>query len=179
MDPKIFKLESYSLSGDEMRKYGPKGAKLLTYKQLAQCKTLDEALGRSGVLILLYLTQADNYGHWCCVFKRNNNIVNFFDSYGKVIDEPLDYCQTDVRIRNNEILPHLSTLIYNSGYKIEYNDHILQTHNPNIMVATCGRHVLCRLTLRYLNDDDYFKYMFSNSKFNPDYIVTELTEFIK
>ncbi len=177
MDP-IYQLESYSLSGNDMINYGPKKAKILTYKELAEYDDLDNALGFGGMLILLYLTTADNYGHWCCVFKRNSNTVEFFDSYGKTIDEPLNYAKKDVRIRNNEVLPHLSKLLYESGYQIEYNDHRLQSMSETIHVATCGRHVLCRLAARHLDIDNYVKRMFNSHDHDPDYIVTMLTDFI-
>lgn len=175
---KILKLEGYSLSGNDMMKYGPKGARMLTYKELTKCKTLDEALGPKGILILLYLTTGDSYGHWCCVFKRDFNTVEFFDSYGKTIDEPLNYAKMDVRIRNNEVLPYLSKILYDSGYNIEYNDHRLQGMSQTVHIATCGRHVLCRLAARYLDIDEYVKCMFSDSNHDPDYIVTYITSFI-
>ena len=179
MDEQIVKLESYSLSGTDMLKYGPKGSKLLTYKELTECKNIDSALGDTGILILLYLTTGDNYGHWCCVFKRNNDTIEFFDSYGKIIDEPLHYADYDVRKRNNEVLPYLSKLLYDSYYKIEYNDHRLQSSSNNRVIATCGRHVLCRLAARELDIDTYVKKMFYNKKYDPDFIVTYLTSLIK
>lgn len=175
---KIIELESYSLSGEDMINYGPQNSKILNYKQLTEYDNLDDALGQEGILILLYLTQTDNYGHWCCVFKRTKNIVCFFDSYGKTIDESFKFADPGVRKRNKEILPHLSRLLYNSGYNVEYNDHKLQNISKTHHIATCGRHVLSRLGARFLDDDDYYKYMFQKSKHDPDFIVTYLTKFI-
>jgi hypothetical protein len=181
----IINKEGYSLTDVDMRFYSPEGSKLLTYKELTKCKTLDEALGSSGILILLYLTTGDHYGHWCTVFKhefdKNNKklkipSIEFFDSYGKVIDEPLKYADKDVRIRNNEVLPYLSKLIYESGYNIEYNDYKLQKSSPD--VATCGRHVLVRLACKDMNIDDYVELLFKDKKHDPDYIVTYLTDFL-
>lgn len=179
MTNNIIKLEGYSLSGGNMIDYCPKDSSVLDYKQLTKFNNIDDALGPNGILILLYLTVSENYGHWCCVFKRDKDTIEFFDSYGKTIDEPLKYATDEVRLKTNSVCPHLAILLYKSGYKVEYNDHILQKNKKSHLVSTCGRHVLCRLAARHLNIDNYVKYMFENTDKDPDYIVTYLTKFIK
>lgn len=175
---KINELMQVSLSGNEMMYYAPKGTNVISYKELVEnYKTLDDALGENGILILLYLTTSNNYGHWTAVFKRNNNTIEFFDSYGNKVDDPLKYSDNDVKRYNKQRYPYLIELMLKSKYNIEYNDYKLQSKKKDI--NTCGRHVLVRITLKDLNINEYYNLLFKKKKYKPDYIVTYITNFIK
>lgn len=174
MSKDIIKLENKSLSNYQILRALPKGVKFMNYKDLVEkCQTLDDALGPLGCLVLLYVTH-DNYGHWCCVFKINDNTVEFFDSYGRIVDDMIGKINKAIENQNHERLPYLSKLMKESRYNLEYNDYKLQKKDSN--VTTCGRHVICRLICRDMNIDEYVDKMFKNRKNDPDYIVTYLTK---
>jgi hypothetical protein len=170
MNKKIKDLESKSLSNDELMKIIKNKANLLIYHQLEDYDNIDDVLGRHKACILLYET-ALNYGHWCCVFKRDAKTIEFFDPYGLVPDSELKWIPKN--LRKDGRYPHLSYLMYNSPYKFIFNDHKLQKHNDD--VSTCGRHVGVRLVMKDMKIDKYAKLLNSDKRFDPDYIVTALT----
>lgn len=145
-------------------------ANLVTYPELVKYNSIDDALGPYKACIILYLT-SKNYGHWCCLFRKGN-VIYFFDSYGIFIDDELKFTDENFRKANNQYYPHLTYLLHKSPYKIDYNNHKLQSENGNI--TTCGRFVGCRLILRNLNNDQ-FASLFKNNKYTPDELVTLLT----
>lgn len=172
---KIKKLIGYSLSNEEIYNAFDGKIKILTYPELEKFNNIDELLEPYNKVIILYLTSA-NYGHWVTLFKINHNNIEFFDSYSMKPDEELKMIDKNVRIENNEVRPHLSYLLYNCNYNIHYNDVRLQKQKND--VNTCGRHCIVRLSCDKLFIDDYVK-LIKSFKYDPDYIVTYLTESIK
>jgi hypothetical protein len=149
-------------------------ANLMTYRKLKKYKTLDQALGKHGALVLLYETQ-ENFGHWVCVFKRGD-LIEHFDSYGMKPDDEIKFIDSYFRKRHNLHIPHLTALLYESPYKISYNEHKLQKHKED--VNTCGRWVIARLLLRHLPLKQFSK-MFKNKSIEPDKLVTFFTEILR
>lgn len=155
-------------------------ANLLLYHQLKKYNNIDDALGKYGALILLYETRK-NFGHWTCIFKRksyfsDDTVIEHFDSYGIMPDDELKFTEKYMRQINSEILPHLTALLYKSGYPIEYNNYQLQERKKGI--STCGRWVGMRLFFRDLPIEDFIKIFIGNRIYNPDDIVTLLTYII-
>jgi len=146
-------------------------ANIMSYARLTEYDNLDEALGEHGALVLLYETKR-NFGHWTLVFRLDNDTVEFFDSYSLKPDDELKFIPEYFRIENNQLLPHLTYLLYTSGYKVEYNDYKLQKKLRDM--NTCGRHVVSRLLFRNLDIDKYAK-MIKKSGLLPDIFVTILT----
>lgn len=168
----IKELEKKSLSSLDVMDLVDHRAKLLTYTELAEYDTLDQALGRHGALILLYLT-SENYGHWCCVFKYGKDTIQFFDSYGKMPDDQLLFVPEYFRKESKQNHTHLTYLLYNSGYNVRYNQYVLQESKQDI--ATCGRWVATRINLRHMNEDR-FANMFLNQTAKPDFLITLVTK---
>ena len=167
---KIKLLESKSLSNEDLMKIVNHKANLLIYHQLKGYDNIDDVLGPHKACILLYETSY-NYGHWCCIFKRDKDTIEFFDPYGYYPDSELKWIPK--YLRKNGRYPHLSWLIYHSPYKLIYNDHRLQRSKKD--VSTCGRHVGVRLVNRDIPIDTYAKILLSDKEFDPDFIVTLLT----
>lgn len=165
-------LENISLSNQEMIKLVNGKANLIQYPQLKNATSIDDILYPYGACIILYLTRK-NYGHWTCIFKVNNDTIEHFDPYGLYIDDELNF-NMDPYFRkiSNEDKPHLSYLLYNSPYKLSFNQYQFQKRLKE--VATCGRHVAMRLILRHLSLDDY-KNLISNTEYSPDEVVTIIT----
>lgn len=145
-------------------------ANLLTYQELQNYDNLDDALGKYGALVLLYTTRR-NFGHWIAVFKVNKNKIEVFDSYGLIPDDEIKFVDSYFRKMNYQKIPHLTYLLYHSGYNVIYNEYQLQSQKPGI--NTCGRWVATRLKYRNIPQKKFAKF-FLNYK-NPDKIVTHLT----
>jgi hypothetical protein len=145
-------------------------ANLLTYQELQNYDNLDDALGPYGALVLLYTTRK-NFGHWVAVFKVNENTIEHFDSYGLAPDEELKFIPEYFRKVNYDKIPHLTYLLYNSGYNVIYNEYQLQKHMQDY--NTCGRWVATRIKYRMIPQQQFAKFFLEYK--NPDKIVTEIT----
>lgn len=176
----IKKLESVSLSGNQVLKLVNNKANLMTYTELTKYNNIFDCFGKHKALILLYVT-THNYGHWVCLIKHNNKHIEFFDSYGFIVDDELDFISKEFRKESNQIHRYLTYLLYKSGAQIEYNHAQLQkfTTDPNNQISTCGRHVATRINLMDIPLDDYIDLMTSVKNIDADFIVTYLTRSIK
>jgi hypothetical protein len=162
------------LSDEEVLKLVDGRANLVLYEDIANYDSVDDLLYPYGACIILYEMQVNPsiYGHWVLLHKRGKEL-DYFDSYGETIDNPLDFVPKNIRKKTNQDFAHLSQLILDSGYRTQYNDHQFQEFNPNI--RTCGRYVALRLLLKDLSLKKFEK-MFKGK--NPDDTVVKLTEWI-
>jgi len=175
MEISLKELENISLSNTEVMHLIDGKANLIQYPQLVNVTNIDQILEPYGACIILFLTK-QNYGHWTCVFKVNNNTIEYFDPYGLFIDEALDFNKDNYfRIENNQNYAHLTYLLYHSKYEITYNQYKFQSKKKG--VSTCGRHTAMRLIMRNLSLDEYKKYI-TSFNIDPDELVTLLTIFV-
>jgi hypothetical protein len=174
IDKLVAKQKTKSLSSSEVKRLCNGKVKIITYPELTKYKTLDQLLKPYGAIIILYLT-SENYGHWVACFMRDKKNVEFFDSYGLIVDSELKFAPQYFRKEHNMVYPHLTYLLLKSGYKVHYNNHKLQSDKRD--TSTCGRHCAVRIMLRHLKIEDYVK-LLKNEYRDPDYIVTALTLFI-
>ena len=90
LDLKLRKEIAKPLNGMELLKQLDFKPNIITYDNIHLYKDLDELLGDSKACILLYLTK-ENYGHWCCVYENDDGHIIFFDSYGFIPDDQLNF----------------------------------------------------------------------------------------
>jgi hypothetical protein len=178
----IKQYENIALSDKEVIKLVKGRANLILYPDLYKYKNIDETLEPYGACILLYEAKP-KYGHWCCIFKVNNNLLEYFNPYGGFDegypDESLEYIPMDFRLISNQDYPYLSLLMYNSPYDLSYNEYKFQKHDKNI--KTCGRWCAIRLVFRsYPLDDfhDLIEYLKKELNVSNDHLVTLLTMYI-
>ncbi len=180
MDKLIAKLESISLSGEDILSLVHHKANILSYDKLKDYKSIHNIM-KNGACVILYLSEK-HYGHWCVVFYRNDDdksktgkkskFIEFFDPYGVMIDDeknwvhPLD--QKRLGVEKN----YMTRLLAESNCKIEYNHYKFQKLKPGM--NTCGRWVATRLNFRYLPLDD-FHHLF---KKDGDKLVVLMTMYI-
>lgn len=175
--------ENIALSDTEVLKLINGKANLIIYPNIHKYKTMDELLGPNGACVLLYESKP-NYGHWCCIFKINDNLLEYFNPYGGFHegfpDDNLQYIPIDFRKKSNQYYPYLSILMYNSPYKLSYNEFRFQKYGRNI--KTCGRWVALRIIFRNLSLKD-FHYLIESLKkkfgIDSDKLVTLLTLYIR
>lgn len=144
-----------------------------TYPELNNYNNIDELFKNTKSILLLYL-QSPIWGHWCCLNKLGNNLIEFFDPYGIMIDYEFKFNDKTTNKKLGQIKPKLSELMLKSKYKLSYNEFAFQELNENI--NTCGRHCLIRMNNINLSLIEY-KNIFDKYKkiLNPDDIVSILT----
>ena len=71
------------------------------------------------------------------------NIIEYFDSYGGKVDEPLKWISKEKNLNLGIDKPFLSDMLKNSKYKLNYNDFDFQSQkNQDI--------ILPQMLLKYL-----------------------------
>lgn len=165
--------------------------KLLLYKDIPNP---DDPIGRKDFLnyltkydavVLLYMSTYV-YGHWTCIFRRRNQII-FFDSYGIFPDDELNFKVSEEisQLKFSDVIRnHMRHVLAHTTYTFHYNQYVLQGNQstPFGPIATCGKHVLCRLAYKNLSTDEYVRMLDSklrkcnrvspySKKYKYDYLV--------
>lgn len=162
--------EEIELSEDDIRDIVNNKVNVISYENLFNYGSIDEALGPYKALIVLYEVQTHSEGHWSLLYKQNN-ILHFFDPLGIPMDEELDLIPNFYKLNNRgKKIPHLTYLVEKSGYKVISNQTKYQKVDKHI--NTCGRHCCVRLKFRDLNEEQYRKLW---KTIPSDKEVTELT----
>ena len=127
----------YSPMGDDtIHSYFP-NAKILLVSELAKYNNIDELLPSNPDCVFLLYQSSPNNGHWVLLSKYDDT-VEYFDSYGGVIDKPLSWTPISVRTKLGEGKPLLSNLLENTNYDLIYNAVDFQDKKDN-KISTCGR----------------------------------------
>jgi hypothetical protein len=171
LDKLIRESESYAFSGEDMKNMTNNLYKIYRYHELENVDSVDEILGENLGCIILYQSTM-NSGHWCCLF-RDGNTCYFFDSYGYNIDEELQYSEFHMRRHKNILVPHLSHLLEQSGYKVISSPYKLQTDKNQDQ--TCGRFTGSRLANRNLSHEEFAHLFTKNKCYSPSWWVTAIT----
>jgi hypothetical protein len=153
---------------------------IVLYPNLYKYHNIDEVIGPYEASILLFEAKP-SYGHWCALFKVDNNTIEFFDPYGMATtggypDDNLKLVPQDFAKVTNQEIPYLSLLLAKSPYDLTYNEFQFQKRNKKI--RTCGRHCVFRLMNR---DQSLYQYKdmmdLLRDEFKTDYdgVVTIFT----
>jgi len=127
----------YSPMGDDtIRSYFP-DAKILLVSELANYNNIDELLPSNPDFVILLYQSSPNNGHWVLLSKYDDTL-EYFDSYGGVIDKPLSWTPIGIRTKLGEGKPLLSNLLENTDYDLIYNAVDFQDKKDN-KISTCGR----------------------------------------
>ena len=152
--PRTYKeMEYYSLTDKDIKELFP-NTNIMTYTELNDINHIDEIFGEDGSCFLLYLTSG-HYGHWCLLFKNDDKVINYFNSYGTEPDQDLLKIPKDALYEFDQDSPILFELLADSGYHIQYNDKQLQSRAEGI--STCGSHCVTRLMNRDKTATEYIK----------------------
>jgi hypothetical protein len=119
-----------------------KSVKIIVYEDLANYKNITQLLPRKRDAVIILYQRKENYGHWTCLLRNDNNIL-FFDPYGVRPDKQLLWTKVYLRRQLNQKIPHLSHLLNNAeseGFKVTFNETEYQDDVTG--VNTCGRHVV-------------------------------------
>jgi hypothetical protein len=167
--PFLKKLEMYSLSNDDLHKIlGP--VRIITYPDLEK-ETLDTLFKEQPYVIILFLTEDENTGHWQCMLKREGGKqLEVFDSFGVKVDGNRKWLSKDRQQALDQTLPNIHNLVKGFPGELVYNNVKLQEDSRN----TCGRHIASRILHDHLSIQDYIA-LIERSGIKPDEFVTLLT----
>ena len=163
------KLKEYPLGNDDIEQILGETV-VFRYPELEFVEHIDEIFDQHGRSSMLFLTEDDFSGHWCCFLKKNDEI-HYFDPYGLYPDEPKEWISKKKLEKLNESKPFLTKLLKESGYKVFINNYPFQEDKNKI--NTCGKHCVVRLLYKDLNLDQYLN-LIKNSNKNPDNFVSEI-----
>jgi hypothetical protein len=144
------------LSSKDIKKYIPK-CNIVRYIDLFQYDTIDQLLGPIGICFILYHSSI-NFGHWVLLSRRDNNTLEFFDSYGSSLDDILEKTDFEHGAQFNKEtgIKSLSILIASSKYNTIINNSTQLQYKDN-NVQTCGRHCIARVMFNQMDLDEYVK----------------------
>lgn len=126
--------------------------KIVKYADLDKYANIYQLMPNKLDFVFLLTESEENSGHWC-LFIRNDNVFEYFDSYGTSPKNILDYIPKYMnrKLGNNykEDIGKMIKSIQASDQFI-YNKTKFQKEQEGI--NTCGRWCICRLAL-FLADD--------------------------
>lgn len=163
-------IETQPFSEDEILTLVDHKANLVLYPDIKQYRSIDHLLGPYGAVIILYITGQSGstvYGHWTCLFRIDNNTLEWFDPYGMKPDQELYMSKIKYPF-------FLSNLLKQSHYNIIYSIHRLQS-TKNMSISTCGRFVGLRIQLRNIPIKEFARLLTSVRGLTPDNVVTLMT----
>ena len=176
---KLKKIELTSMGDNDIKTYYP-NARIITYPELKNYNTIEELLPTNKSYCFLLYLQTPNSGHWT-LLSNNNNVIEFFCSYGSTPLTPLNWTNNNVKEQLGMNIPYLDILLSNTKKNVIYNPIDYQ-NKRNLDISTCGRHCLCRLN-SIIDDDlklnNYYKLISSiKKKSNKTYdeIVASLVQ---
>jgi len=155
------KVQAHPLSDSEIRKILG-NVSILTNRELAGVRSIDQIFDAEGRCILLYTPNDPTSGHWVCLIEKPDHI-EYFDSYGE---------KPDIEEDLNGQPALLTQLLKASGVPVFYNSKQFQKERSD--VATCGRHAICRLLYAPMSIDEYAA-VIKKSGLTPDDFVSGLT----
>jgi hypothetical protein len=164
-----------ALSDKELMNMVHGKANLLLYPNLHEYKSIDDVLGDYGACFILFAAKP-NYGHWTLIFRQQPGLIEFFNSYGGLPDDSLDYISMEYRKVSNQFHTYLSALMKKSPYELSYNEFQFQSKAKDI--KTCGRWCGTRLLQRYKTIYEFKDYIDEECEkldLDPDQLVTLLS----
>lgn len=142
MNNQIIKTIETPLSDADIKEYLPE-ARILLYSELAKYITIEDLLTKEFSYCFILYEDSKNSGHWCCISRPKENIIEYFDSYGGVVDKPLDWSSKEKKLSLGETEKFLSNLFSKCDKQVVYNKIDYQSKQPG--VADCGRWCLLRI----------------------------------
>lgn len=115
--------------------------KIMKYSELSNYNNIEDILPYDYSYVILLWEQVPNIGHWTALL-RYGDIIEYYDSYGKPLEFPLNYSK-DNNAYLNQYPNLLKRLLNKAPFKIIYNSKQVQSDNLNI--KTCGRHIANRI----------------------------------
>lgn len=153
-DDLLQQIKAYSLSNDDINEILEPDTKIISYPKFGEMSSIDEAFDNIGRCVFLFLTESESSGHWLCMFKRADNVIEYFDSYGGKPEAQRAWLSEEQLDDLDEGEPYLMNLLKASGYKVYYNTVKYQTDKNDI--NTCGRWITARLICKDMSNQQFY-----------------------
>lgn len=156
-------------------------SRIVVYDQLNDYTSFKDLIEPYQSLIILYPNADDpEIGHWTCIFViPGTDRVEYFDSYGAYIDEPVGEYNKDKKALHDpqRIEPRLLELLAASPYadNLYFNETPFQSEDH--ASQTCGLWVVLRLKNNYLKEEAFEKEYFdipTNAGVLPDLLAAAM-----
>jgi hypothetical protein len=145
----------------KLRKLNLDGVKVLLYSELSSYNTLEQFMGKDGVIILV--RQVPDFGHWIALtYDREPGAINYFDSYGFGIDELLRDLTPEMARRLGQEEYLLSMFIDEAaerGVISRVNVNKVELQAPTSSVAVCGGYAVLRIYWRHINNEEFVEFI--------------------
>lgn len=141
-----------------IQKYFNGRANIKTLAQISQMNSFEELMSGYEHVIIFMALQAQNSGHWVCMFINSGNLF-YFDSYGHAPLQPLkkliEY-NMDTFGQNFNLM----ALVKNSPYADRFYFNNVQYQSDSKDVAVCGRYAssVCILNMIYKDKGQPFNF---------------------
>ena len=154
-----------------------KDAKIIKYADLDQFSNIYQLMPNRMDFVFLLTENEENSGHWTLLI-RDDNVFEYYDSYGTSPKRILDYIPNYMNKKlGNDLKEDLGKMIKSikPTDKFIYNETKFQKEAPN--VNTCGRWCIARLSL-FLSDDLNLKEFTKLMKTKAKKLKMSLDQFI-
>lgn len=141
-----------------IQKYFNGRANIKTLAQISRMSTLEEVMENYHHVIIFMALQAQNSGHWVCMFINSGNLF-YFDSYGHAPLQPIKkLIQYNMNTYGQNF--NLLALVKNSEYADRFYFNNVQYQSTSKDVAVCGRYAssVCILNMIYEEKDEPFNF---------------------
>ena len=113
------KLDSYALSGDDIKKILGRDVKIIKYPEFGNMDSIFSAF-INNECVIFFETVSQMVGHWECMFYNPTiKTIQFFDSYGLAPDNAEKYLRQNTRVTLKENKPSLTALL-NKAQDLNY-----------------------------------------------------------
>ena len=135
------------ISDLDFKKYFGEDVPILKYSELENFKNIEELLPNNRDYKIILTESKFNEGHWCCLM-RYDNVIEWFDSYGKKGGHPegqLSFIPGIIKKMLGQNKHHLTRLLKTvpKDYKVVFNNTPLQVLREG--VNTCGKWCIARI----------------------------------
>lgn len=171
------------LSDKDVLKLMGKGSTFIPYHRLKDYHSINQLFGNKSKVLLLYVNKIEDgcmSGHWTVLLRPKSNIIEYYDSYGEKVDNPLHLYKKSWRQASDQDKKYLSDLLYDwmedPNNEVHYNEYKMQGYRPG--VNTCGRFVGIRSHFYKIPLKKYQKIFRDLHKkgYNLDKVITYLSD---
>ena len=169
-------IKEYSLTNDDINRVLDPPTTIWTYPQFSSMDSIEDCFDSLGRCVFLYLTTSPTSGHWVCMFKRNNNTIEYFDSYGEKPEQPKTWISREQNEQLGQSEPVLMKLLKESRNRIYYNTFPYQKNKED--TNTCGRWCLARLICKDFSNQQFFNLVKGSGKSPDDWVAGFIYELL-
>lgn len=151
------------MGDDDIREYLP-DAMIIKYSDLSRYPTLHDVLPEVKSFCFILYEDSVNKGHWTVISRPEEGIVEYFDSYGGYIDDPLRWIDKSQRVGLGQGTPMLAGLFRKTPEEVVYSRIKYQKQGPGI--NDCGRWCVLRtvMMMKGLNLEQFYDFVKKNAK---------------